>query len=273
MWAELAEMQAKADVPLPDWEDEALNVAIDCTNKPAEDNRNLPDHPDEAGYPWALGIPYLSGRGVDWLTSLRLGLRFDELQQRVLFPVWDRYDDFAGFTGRSIRKGNDATRGKDPKVRDYFGLKKREVLLRLRGQQPGKKLISEGLFDYGRAQAFGYRNAHAILGTSITDEKADLLISEGEPVFFLMDNDLAGWQALFGIPDKDGEGYITDNAWAYRLYKEIPVWIVPYKNHMDGLDPGSITSKRLFDTMVSKAWLFTGDAPFNDGGEPTFCLQ
>jgi hypothetical protein len=91
-------------------------------------------------------------------------------------------------------------------------------------------------------------------------------MNEGDPVYFFMDNDLAGWQALFGIPDNEGN-LETANAWAFQLYTEIPVWIVPYTKPFDGTDPGSLSSKDI-EKAISNAWIFTGNPPMNDLEQP-----
>jgi hypothetical protein len=116
----------------------------------------------------------------------------------------------------------------------------------------------------------GYYGANAILGTSLTPDKIDILLRRGEPVYFFMDNDLAGWQALFGVPKKDDEDELeTSMAWAEKLYRELPVWIVPYKRRLDGTDPGGITDPKQFAWHIRNAWLYTGVPPYTDLLEPT----
>jgi hypothetical protein len=263
-WAELLEVQAAIATPAVDWEHQ-----VQPDEEAEKRERELPDESIIQTYPRALGLRYLRTRGITYPTPLLLNLRYDNFQQRVLFPCYDRYDVFMGFTGRSVMSERTYSK-QNPKVRDYFGLDKRTLFLRLRGKQKGIKLISEGLVDYGNLVHCGYRNAHAILGTALTPEKLDILISEGDPVYFFMDNDMAGWEALYGIPKKEGEGYEHENAWAYQLYKEIPVWIVPYPSNLGegATDPGIMTKENL-QKCIERAWLFTGKAPFDDTGNPT----
>lgn len=262
-WAELAELQDATSRPLPPWESHNAIEQLPDTIARSDRPRNV----NEAGYPRALGLPYLRNRGIAWHTTILCDLRYDNWQRRILFPCYDRDESFVGFTGRSIRKGNDTTRGNDPKVKDYYGLPKRSIFLRIKGAgaRRGPRILVEGLFDYARLVGFGYRNTHAILGTSSTPEKIDILVEDGDPVYFLMDNDLAGWQALFGTFDDDGR-HETQNAWAYQLYREIPVWIVPYPAVFDGTDPGSLSAQQV-SKMLSKAWLFTGKTPRGSAGQ------
>lgn len=262
-WAELTEIQAGRNRPIPDWEDSIVDDE-------ATDRSNAPSSRLVRSYPLAIGVPYLRARGITLPTVYRAGLRFDTYQHRVLFPCYDKYRTFRGFTGRSIRPGNDTTKGRNPKVRDYYGLSKRELFLGLPSypEERGPRIISEGLFEFARGIENGYPATRAILGTSLTEEKVDILIEEAAPVYFFMDNDLAGWAALFGRENEDGTMDIS-NAWAFRLYEEIPVWIVPYPRPFDGTDPGGLNRKQ-WDAAVNQAWIFTGRPPTDDLGLPTF---
>jgi hypothetical protein len=260
-WAELAELQAAISRPVPTWESDIATYDEETRTEIAR-----PVSVNSTGYPRALGHPYLRERGINWQTVLYADLRYDAFQKRILFPCYDGNESFVGFTGRSTRKGNNKTKGNDPKVRDYYSLPKRSIFLRVKGasNRLGKRIIVEGLFDYVHLLQSGYHAASAILGTASTQEKIDLLVKEGDPVYFFMDNDIAGWQSLFGTFGSEGQ-LETENAWAYQLYREIPVWIVPYKTVFDGTDPGSLSTEEIH-TRVSKAWLFTGKAPLARNG-------
>jgi hypothetical protein len=259
-WAEAAEMDGIASKPLPDWEAVATidyNAATAGETVLPETALNL--------FPQALGLPYLSQRNVTFLDVMRMQLRFDPIQQRVLFPVYDYRQRFRGFTGRSILPESTYSKA-NPKVRDYFGLNKLELFLHLRNRhKEQRKIIVEGLFDYANLVHNNYLGTHAVLGTASTPEKIRILIDSGEPVYLLFDNDVAGWQAAFGIPDKDGS-LNTSRAWAFQLYNELSVWIVPYERSFDGSDPGSLPSEVLH-RMINNAWLFNGRAPFNSNGD------
>jgi hypothetical protein len=266
MWAESVEFKQALGRPVPDWED-----IQDDDDSSVHSSDALP-HPSVVhSYPIAVGNEYLRDRGLHFPTPYRLGIRFDPFQRRVLFPVYDPQNRFRGFTGRSIKQ-RDKWPKNDPKVRDYYGLNKRKVFLGVppysKLSSPSPNIIVEGLFDYARLVQAGYHKTRAILGTSLTDEKIDILIQEGEPVHFFMDNDNAGWTALFGTFDADGN-LETENAWAFQLYKEIPVWIVPYPVPLMGQDPGSIAPEKL-KNYIKRAWLFTGRAPLTEIGTRTF---
>lgn len=261
LWAESVEFQSGFSRPLPNWDDE---ISIEDTN--VKGGADLPDAKLRTHYPLAICSRYLRERGLTYADIVKMDIRYDESQRRVLFPVYS-YGLFYGFTGRSVLHRKTWVK-QYPKVKDYLGLKKREVFLGLPKPQEGLHIISEGIFDYAIAVKHGYTAARAILGTAITEEKLDILISEGKPVYFFMDNDLAGWQSLYGLIKED-ESLDSSNAWAFRLYNEIPVWIVPYARNMDGTDPGSLKTKEAYDNHIKRAWLFTGKAPYTEFGEPS----
>lgn len=263
LWAEEVELEIKVARPVPDWEDSDPLQSI------AEDKRQETRAKGSVGaYPLALGSRYLFSRGMTALDIMRLNVRYDVWQKRVLFPVYGSDDTFAGFTGRKALDRKKWPK-RDPKVRDYFGLDKRKLFLGLKGEQPGRSIITEGLFDYSRMVSLGFPNAKAILGTAMTREKIDMLIDRGDPQYFFMDNDQAGWQALFGIPDGDG-GYKQDQSWAHNLYTEITVWVVPWPNVFDGRDPASITSRKDVDKHLKRAWMYTGKIPLDEQLKPAW---
>ena len=296
-WAEQVEMQAAIARPVPDWEE-----TVDATDHAEARTAKGDRYNRLQQYPRIGRHPYLWQRGIYWPTPYTLDLRYDERQERILFPVYGHDGSLAGFTGRDALGGTATGRSERPKVKDYHGLRKREVFLglppstrnrllrvgaegtsgaastcsmarrhdrallwrRLRQRQ----IIVEGLFDYANLVQAGFPATRAILGTALTPEKIDILVSEGEPVYFFMDNDIAGWQALFGTFGPDGD-LEQEQAWAYQLYQEIPVWIVPYAQSLAGEDPASL-SRYQIQEAVSSAWLFTGKAPLTAFGEPTF---
>ena len=267
--AEAIEVKATAERPVPDWEDIA---PVDEQHHATE--RKIPSPFDRLVYNRLLRHSYLTRRGLHYPTPYQLDLRYDGRDKRILFPCYDTKHRFRGFTGRSIMPA-DAYSKRYPKVKDYYGLDKRTLFLGMADPPTrGPNLICEGLLDYAMLVQHGFPRTRAILGTSLTDEKLDILVAEQQPVYFFMDNDQAGWNALFGIweVDKNGEEFHnTDNAWAYQLYKEVPVWIVPYRKHMAGEDPGSL-SRAEVHKAVELAWLFTGEAPYRGKRTPTLCI-
>lgn len=240
----------------PGWEDEG-------TEAETTEKKKAP----KLRYSSALMHPYLLTRGLTWRDAWRLGLRFDEYQQRILFPVYNNRLLLEGFNGRSVMPKRLLTK-KNPKSRDYGGLDKRRLFMFLPEfyRNPGKHklILNEGAIDYARGQQAGFRGAHGTMGTALTEEKVTHLIEYGRPVFIFFDNDKAGQDAVYGrfnVTTSTRED--RHNAWAHRLFQHIPVWICQYHPKAieeERTDPGSLTVSE-YRWGVKNAKLFVGADP------------
>lgn len=257
-WAEMTELQSKLGRPLRDW-DEAIDEAL----TPAA-TAPIPDQDALQEYPHAVGLPYLRKRGFNWLDVLKLDLRYDPYQKRVLFPIYDEDGLFRGFSGRSILP--EATYDKrNPKIRDYFGLPKRELLLFHRDFPRtikenhgffGRQLFVEGLFGFGAAYQTGFINANATLGTACTPQKIKIIIERRQPAYFLFDNDKAGEDAVLGNLNEETGEIDESNAWAPQLYNDIPVWIGQWGDTPYGKDPRDVSPETII-SAIENAKLYT----------------
>jgi DNA primase len=159
---------------------------------------NVEKLPDPVGpeywdvYDEAEGHPYLRKRGIEDSTAELLRLKIDPDDhgvERVLFPVCQLDGGLQGFTGRAT---NDIS---EPKVRDYFGLNKRMLLLGadLANQQDktARLVLVEGPFDCARLWQYGVP-AVAALHSRITSAQAKILKKLKRPVVVMLDNDVAG---------------------------------------------------------------------------------
>lgn len=167
-------------------------------------------------YDSAVGHPYLAERGISDETAELLDLRVDPGDsrgaERILFPVMDVGNKLYGFSGRAVEEGV------DPKVRDYHGLEKRNVLL-------GKHLVSdsdkyivlcEGLVDYAAGRQAG-EPFMATMHAGLTEEQLRIVLNIGKPVILFYDNDDAGNKATDEAIKKIGQ-YLPVR------YVEYPVW-------------------------------------------------
>lgn len=165
---------------------------------------------------------YLLARKISEQTSTGLGLLFDEEQRRVLFPVRDCNNALWGYTGRAVDSET------KPKIRDYYGLPKRRLILGENRWVQGKPiLIVEGLFGYAHLVELGIEsvcNVGAILGSVLTPEKASRLAAWDSNVFLMLDNDDAGDIGLFGYVKADGTRDIDTSA-VNRLLGYVPVYV------------------------------------------------
>jgi hypothetical protein len=156
------------------------------------------------------GRRYLRDRGVAKDASRRMGLLYDDEQQRVMFPIRDRLRNCYGFSGRSILTPEEYPFFNYPKVRDYNGLKKDAHLLGqefLTGQKP--VVLVEGLFAYARMISLDLSQIAdpvASLGSNLSERQASKLYDNGQPVHILYDNDAAGDMGIYGTSSSKGAG-------------------------------------------------------------------
>lgn len=195
---------------------------------------------------------YLKKRGVSRSTAKFLELGFDPNEERVIFPVRHTDGRLYGFTGRSILKPEQyPTHYNYPKVRDYQDLPKKMLLL---GADLVKDdglpiFVVEGLFGYAhlmQIKADNYCHPVALLGSELTEYKAEILKEWNRPVILLPDNDEAGDACLFGHFDKkagrhDGDGAIS------KLEAHIPLMIPEWPEGKD--DPDQLTIEEVIDMV------------------------
>jgi hypothetical protein len=202
-------------------------------------------------YPDAWSVPqarsYLEGRGVGQATALTLGLVYDDGEDprrpqapRILFPVRGIDKRLYGYTGRAL------TPDVKPKIKDYYGLPKRHLILGSERWQRGKPvIIVEGLFAYAHLIEIGIEDrasVGAILGSVMTPEKADILRLWNEAVYLLFDNDKAGDDGIFGMLKPDGSREEEKGA-IQQLIEHIPVYVPEWpegKEDPDQLSGGEV---------------------------------
>lgn len=216
---------------LPPWDRRAL--LEDSLGEPVSE-----DYLDV--YDDARGHPYLKERGISSSTSDDLMLQVDPDNkgvERLLFPVYAENGDFYGFSGRAITPAD-----AEPRVRDYFGLKKRFLLLGtdiLDFNNHDFVALTEGLFDFARMYQHGYP-AVASLGSTLSKQQADILLRIGRPVYCFYDDDKAG---------RKGRDVVTE-----LLAGHVPVLKVRYPRGIG--DPGDIRlMKEDVEAMVDDARL------------------
>lgn len=177
-------------------------------------------------------VKYLIKRRVSKQAAKLLELRFDETENRILFPVKDKQGKLYGYTGRCIYNN-------PVKIKDYIGLKKSKLLLGEHLYKKGKPIILvEGLFALARLISIGVleeSNVMASMGKSLDYSQADRLINFGESVFLLYDPDQAGREGIFGI--KTGTKKISGAM--QKLINHIPVFIPNYPKGIE--DPDDLT--------------------------------
>lgn len=163
-------------------------------------------------YDSAADHPYLKRRGVSREAAEEMELLLDPGdpgEPRILFPIYSPDGRLFGFSGRAIRSTARL------KVKDYFGLPKRRLLLGSHLIRPDDEyvILVEGLMDYARLRTLGYP-AMAFMSSTLTEFQAQILRDLGKPVYFFHDDDVAGEDA-------------RDNA-KKLLWRYLPVMKVRY---------------------------------------------
>lgn len=186
---------------------------------------------------------YVEGRNISLETCRKLGLLFDEDTQRILFPVRGQQGELYGFTGRAISPLN------EPKIKDYFGLRKNQLILGQHLWVNNKPvLLIEGLFGYAHLHELGldkWLNIGAVMGSQLHGVQIEKVVChESQKCYLLFDNDEAGDKGIFGaFEDTARTRRDTTHSAYYNLKKYIEVYIPLWPDNKS--DPDELTLEDL----------------------------
>lgn len=128
--------------------------------------------------------------------SQKNGNLFDRFRDRLMFPIIDVRGNVIGFGGRIIK--NDANAAKYLNSPETIIFNKRKNLFGLNLAKKTKEnalILVEGNIDVVALHQYGFDNAVASLGTSLTEEQATLITRYVEQVILIYDGDKAGQNA------------------------------------------------------------------------------
>ena len=128
--------------------------------------------------------------------SQKNGRIFDRFRGRLMFPIIDVRGNVIGFGGRIIKNDKDAAKYLNSPETLIFNKRKNLFGLNLakKTKQPYMILV-EGNIDVVALHQYGFDNAVASLGTSLTEEQAALLGRYTEQIVLIYDGDTAGQRA------------------------------------------------------------------------------
>ena len=128
--------------------------------------------------------------------SQKNGRIFDRFRGRLMFPIIDVRGNVIGFGGRIIKNDKDAAKYLNSPETLIFNKRKNLFGLNLakKTKQPYMILV-EGNIDVVALHQYGFDNAVASLGTSLTEEQAVLLSRYTEQIVLIYDGDSAGQRA------------------------------------------------------------------------------
>ena len=128
--------------------------------------------------------------------SQKSGNIFDRFRDRLMFPIIDVRGNVIGFGGRALKNDKDVAKYLNSPETIIFNKRKNLFGLNLAKKSKENSLILvEGNIDVVSLHQYGFDNAVASLGTSLTEEQAALITRYVEQVILLYDSDAAGQNA------------------------------------------------------------------------------
>ena len=128
------------------------------------------------------------------LVGEKNGRIYDRFRNRLMFPIFDVRGNVIGFGGRVL----DDSKPKYLNSNETLIFNKRKNLFGLNFAKKTKQpymILVEGNIDVVTLHMYGFDNAVASLGTSLTEEQVTLLARYTEQVVLTYDGDAAGQQA------------------------------------------------------------------------------
>ena len=128
--------------------------------------------------------------------SQKNGNLLDRFRDRLMFPIIDVRGNVIGFGGRALKNDKDTAKYLNSPETMIFNKRKNLFGLNLaKKSKAGSLLLVEGNIDVVALHQYGFDNAVASLGTSLTEEQAALMTRYTEQVVLLYDGDQAGQNA------------------------------------------------------------------------------
>ena len=128
--------------------------------------------------------------------SQKNGNLYDRFRGRLMFPIIDIRGNVIGFGGRIIRNDKDTAKYLNSPETLIFNKRKNLFGLNLaKKTKQNYMILVEGNIDVVALHQYGFDNAVASLGTSLTEEQATLLARYTEQIVLIYDGDSAGQQA------------------------------------------------------------------------------
>ena len=128
--------------------------------------------------------------------SQKNGNLFDRFRDRLMFPIIDVRGNVIAFGGRILKSDSEAAKYLNSPESPIFNKRKNLFGLNLAKKSKENSLILvEGNIDVVALHQYGFDNAVASLGTSLTEEQAALITRYAEQVILIYDGDKAGQNA------------------------------------------------------------------------------
>lgn len=183
---------------------------------------------------------YFFDRGFSREDLIEYQIGRDIERETVIIPVFWRDGELAGLLGRYISPN----RPPNYRYEIYGKFQRSKLIYPLDKVEPddGVIIVVEGMFDAILLRKWGYKNAVAVMGNSISEAQVDLIAGLCDTVILLFDCDVRGVNALTSAKK--------------RLKSRVHVKTVTYPiNH--GKDPGE-WGKSVTEDVLKTASMFGG---------------
>lgn len=143
-------------------------------------------------------LEYLYDRGLDDNDIDNFSLGYDNYNNRIVFPLFDKYKNIIGFnkritepnTKKEVKYKNSATSEIFNKSLYLYGIHNLD-------DSCNEMRITEGSMDVILATKYGVKNVVATLGTSFTEQHAKAIYKSGKVPVLIFDGDSAGEKGLY----------------------------------------------------------------------------
>ncbi len=127
--------------------------------------------------------------------SQKNGNLFDRFRNRLMFPIIDVRGNVIAFGGRALQKDEERKYLNSPETLIFNKRKNLFGMNLAKKSKQGFLILVEGNVDVVALHQYGFDNAIASLGTSLTEEQAALMTRYADQIVLIYDGDKAGQNA------------------------------------------------------------------------------
>ena len=147
---------------------------------------------------------------------------YDTFYKRIIFPIWDQYDQVIGFGGRAT---SDGQKGKYINSQDSLIFNKKNVLYGLNFakhliRERNRAILVEGYMDLLSLHSHGFEESVAVMGVAISVKNVKLLKAMTKNIYLALDSDGPGMEAMKKINQLFMQNQILPKYLDFSPYKD-----------------------------------------------------
>lgn len=141
---------------------------------------------------------YLYDRGLNDDTIEKWNICYDKNDDRIVFPLFDSYNNIVGFNKRLVTKQTKGLNRKYIHSADSDIFKKSQYFYGMQFIDRSKDyiILTEGVFDVILPQQYGASNVICALGTTLSDYQINVLAKLKKEIIVVYDNDDKGIKTM-----------------------------------------------------------------------------